>query len=674
MSTQWNRKKKNINTNTNTNDQVQDNFFDPQYFDVLKNIDTTKETDSTTDFNGEPIREGFDIFVDSTSYFKGCKRYLKSIQAGSIGNGIKDIINAIFCPIYKADQIIQDNLESMLSIFLVLSCKDIPTSKNGDQNVNIDLSNVVDPNLLWVDTDSPLENFVSIEGFETSDIAGIKKTVDSFQTNHSWIDTDTLKGQIGTYYLQKLSLAETAKKSYFNQMELLEFNNSFDNDLNDPSVQYAIKNIVISGEWRSLLNLGPNTAALPTTTPPPTINTNPAPTQLKCDVPRNCTEKSQCALLELRKNTYKVKEEIYNIAMIPIMLYIFYNIYYMFFFQAHDGEGAYYENESGEKCDFASPGAKLKTASCKIPLFSDWDGLYQKYTGGNFDYIFEFIFKPVKYIYTLLNMTKSYNIGINASYPYIVFPVLFVVFHYFWQSLGVGGKLFKFLRTLLLFESLDKTDIVVTTISYFAGIVIGFSFVKSLIDKLPEWFNYGTKVGVFTAGVCWILWWIFKGLINMFIVPFAVLICVVYIILYFIFGIFINTTEVFKVIGHINQFIYTKLYVPFEDYSLETIRLLFWSFFVFLVELYSIYILVSGIVVYSKQRMSADMRTFLIILHASIIFIIVMWMALKMKTTLKEIAFFYDPFLTPPARPQGRDYRAVIPDNCFDVSKSTDAK
>lgn len=849
MTTIWNTSEQ---SSGNTKKNKKDNFFDPPYFDVLENINTEGidepfsegigTEDIGTEGTGEPLIEGFSdfpIFQNSKSYFAKCKRFLKWAQAGAIGKGIKDFIDTIFCPITKADQIVQRGLENMLSIFIALeNCKD---KKDKDYV----LTDVVDPKILWIDTDDPLESFVSnngdiIEGFDLGDVPLSVNTVDSFRKNHSWINSDILEAQMGTYYFKVLNDAETAKQGYMDETELFEFNNKFDDSLNKPSIITIIKRTKITDDWLDNMNLRPRPATTSTTKKPLTLtqllqlliklylynksitnfskqsndlitsktrllNQKPVPTasilgtavidvtkntanitqyinqllasvavlsdipsintyiirgktaynnlvavdkntisvgnrlktasnttidalkqdaiismksekdavytariasdfivlsvglyvleverklkgqgklpmvtpSLNCSRPRNCAEKNQCILNELRKNAKDIKNQIYNILMIPIMMYIFYNVYFMFFFRTPDGDGSQYENMSGGKandCYNNGDAVKIKKLSCEVPWFADWDGIFTKGTGGRLNFFFEFIFKPVKYIYTFLNWIKSFHIlkTTNETFPYVVFVIFFILFYNWWK--GMGTKLFGFLKKLLSLENLNQKDTLVLMLTSFATIVVIFSFIQAFFRDSISWAQY-IKFKPISGSLVAIIYWILRAVLNFILIPFTVLICVIYILLYLFFGIFINNTEVFKIIGHINQFIYTRLYTPFEStkYVSNLIRNVFWWFFIFLVEIYVLYILVNGITKYATSIKSPDLRTFLIIIYVCVIFVIFLWAALKLNSNVKEQLFMYSPDAKIKAsgldRPSAKDFRVIIDDkDCFDYN------
>jgi len=80
------------------------------------------------------------------------------------------------------------------------------------------------------------------------DIDGLQQLISELQQNHLGFMKDTdvyysIRNKVATYYMQQLSNYETKQKKYLDVSGIFDFNNNFDNNLNDPSIQMIIKNI-----------------------------------------------------------------------------------------------------------------------------------------------------------------------------------------------------------------------------------------------------------------------------------------------------------------------------------------------------------------------------------------------------------------------------------------------
>lgn len=80
------------------------------------------------------------------------------------------------------------------------------------------------------------------------DIDGLQQLIAEFQENHLGFMKDndvyySIRNKVATYYMQQLSNYETKQKKYLDVSGIFDFNNNFDNNLNDPSIQMIIKNI-----------------------------------------------------------------------------------------------------------------------------------------------------------------------------------------------------------------------------------------------------------------------------------------------------------------------------------------------------------------------------------------------------------------------------------------------
>lgn len=352
-----------------------------------------------------------------------------------------------------------------------------------------------------------------------------------------------------------------------------------------------------------------------------------------------------------RKNAHKdlsnfakiIKNEIYRILMIPVLLYLVYNIYYMFFFIDYVDDPQIVNGVPSVK-------------DCKYPIFPDWENQFHYHEKHKTDFLFEYIFKPTKVIYTWLNMIKTFIrtfpvIGLIASQnkaasiripPYIYFFATIILFYHVLGKYGNGFLNFyiSFFKTLSVpFVKIikdPKRDIIKllqlegkiegTWLGYSEiGIIITFlfmalSFIKdntgwdainmiaNLLCGIPEpedkkktwieWFS-STPIIIITIlkAIIWILYWLFKFYISLAMVPIANIIAIIYVAYTTIFAMKNYSSKK----DLINNIIYTELYDIPEDsngpmYLLTRVyKTICWLLMVFIMEIISIYVLLTGL-------------------------------------------------------------------------------
>lgn len=144
----------------------------------------------------------------------------------------------------------------------------------------------------------------------------------------------------------------------------------------------------------------------------------------------DCQQENNRMQKECEEYAKKIKDEIYRMICVPIMVYVVYNCYYMFFFKdcfdlvkKTDEEGnVAYEH---------------KCMECFTPIFPDWEMMYRSFEQRQTDFFFEFIFKPVKLAYTFLNAIKAFfrkgffGYVIKDNIPYVFFLWTFTVVYRF---------------------------------------------------------------------------------------------------------------------------------------------------------------------------------------------------------------------------------------------------
>jgi hypothetical protein len=206
-----------------------------------------------------------------------------------------------------------------------------------------------------------------------------------------------------------------------------------------------------------------------------------------------CEKENQNIQNECQHYAKIMKNELYRLLTIPIILYIIYNAYYLFFFKdclsLHKEVDSNGNNKYRHSCQKEANG----TGGNFTPIFPDWETSFHSLENHKTDFFFEFIFKPVKLFYTFLNSIKALfrkTIGgsaIKDKIPYIFFLFTFVFTYWFIQK--QGGFILKMLYNLvhlktpdfhlmkgLTLKSLTKLIIIVFFIFSFLKNFAGISF------------------------------------------------------------------------------------------------------------------------------------------------------------------------------------------------------
>jgi hypothetical protein len=273
--------------------------------------------------------------------------------------------------------------------------------------------------------------------------------------------------------------------------------------------------------------------------------------------------------LNLLRNCAKIiKDEIYRVLCIPIVVYLVYNFYYLFYFK-----DCYDETKVGNEY-------KDQCKDCYNPIFPDWERAFHKMEKHNTDYFLEFIFKPTKLLSSLLNGAKAafrkpgiFGIDITGDgtvlkdkYPYVFFLLTFAIIY---TIIINHGKML--LNILTGFFKFDIPNITVPGSTFgtstIAMISVWISFIIILIKRLPisaAWIMSGPGgLGMIAKAICSFIYWLGKGLITSMIIPFSVLICAVYLFWIGLFGVLNYTDNAHSYADKtemIDRVIYTSLY------------------------------------------------------------------------------------------------------------------
>jgi hypothetical protein len=321
------------------------------------------------------------------------------------------------------------------------------------------------------------------------------------------------------------------------------------------------------------------------------------------------TQKDQ-AIQNISNYTKTIKEEIYKILFLPVVIHIFYNIYYMFFFKDIFGN--------------------------RIPFIDIEKDYYEPNLKASFDYFLGIVIKPVTIFRLILDSIASFKPlrKFNDSYPYVTYIILFFIVY---SSVEIYNKnIISIIGDLLMGAT--------NPFSIFALIVMIYFFIDQTIRIiLPSW-QPTLQAQPVSGGVKFLIYMIIKIVINIFIFPFGGYLCVLYFIMYTFFGIYISQEkDVFDVYNDIMDMVFDKIYGLYDPVCGEN-GIFMWFLqiiskfgVVYLFEITILYILLLGMGKYSGYIDNVNVQSFLLILNITGIFILGIWSFIKYITTVKNL-------------------------------------
>jgi hypothetical protein len=373
-----------------------------------------------------------------------------------------------------------------------------------------------------------------------------------------------------------------------------------------------------------------------------------------------------------------IKKEIYNLIFIPVVLYIVYNMYYMFFFRDAAGRVKY---ENGEYIN--------KGFACKNPIFPDWETYFHSYDKHATDYILEYIFKPAKMIYTVLNAFKAIIrtlplIGIDAQIfaPYVYLFSTILIFKHVAEKHGAKVMAFYnyFFNTWSLPDTKtwngwkDTARIVTIMFCFLTGVkdIAGFNWHETLqlfavsadsglYDPEPKqrsWLGFlqappSGMFFLFFKVIIFILYWIFKYYVAIQMIPTALFIAVIYFTHTVFLAVYNNCDsecDYSSKMELIDRIIYTRLYdVPkkleTKDWPLYICKTICWILMVFMLEILIVWTMQKGLHKITGSiggsKYAEGLKLFLITIYSCIFCLIGLWCFYKFKFKLPIMETFF---------------------------------
>jgi hypothetical protein len=548
------------------------------------------------------------VMFNDMSYFRNPTRIMKTPLIKGTIDALVEFVNFMLCPVYKVDTLVDKQLEDLVKMYIILDC--VPERQKQEWPYQ-DLDDVVDPNILWNEGDDPLEvgvnrldNFQTMEGFNYNTDAELMENVTRFRENHAWIKTDMLKARLATYYLSELNRAENATGAYLTTTELVDFNNVFDNSLEDLDTMQKIRQTEASPEMKQLFLRTPETTIAPAVETP-----SPAPKKrvTKCD------RVKQRAVDEFNRTKKVIKNELYALLIIPVVLYVTYNVFFvMFSFEktptgeyvpssdfkdldvemgldpplppaADDGSDLDELNLSTKYAKYAEKLTKLaeKTrtyyAEHPKPGMTDDDideainkqmksvlkAMIKSDTNSQasvIKFLFEFVFKPTKLVYSGIEYFKGNSNPLNSLFGAslssnqtfvkyavhggpLIFMFTFTMLYGLWTA---NHDIFKNMVARFFKQQYPKW------LAYMFGMIMGgFGAMAILKDVRADYTftDYQGKPSI-SKTLVFLVKWFFKVMVNMSLVGSSVSIAWAYLLYYFFLGIWTKndqpTKEVYK--------------------------------------------------------------------------------------------------------------------------------
>ena len=653
-----------------------------EYQPKVDNYDPKVDNYDPNEYNYDPKVEpftdnenGFDFFVDNEKYYEECddetERFDGNNKITILLELSKELIKLLLSPFTKSDKFIYEILYSIARIQHKVDCPEPDSNSNNNSDQNLMGDNVSglwkkgDPSLQISNTEAEKmkESFDTVSNSSpniTLDITTLenpvkfyniyKNLVSSFQENNSWITNDFL---LKLYqYFQTDLIKYIKENNEFSDSEFLNYTNSFNTTLTDPTVVDKIKNIDLIPAWIALTTtiLGNNPSnnfsfarkkniitpavAKPEETIPPAV-------QVCVDTDPNMKNK-------IKKDAQQMTQMLYQLCLIPVLLYMSYNFYYVLFFKKTTSQK--YTEGLREKLDeikhkmsqrpSPSEMTSLKTELddiqdkfeknvenaeldvCYDTTFKDWDEEYISFTKG-FPIFFEYIFKPVHLLSIFLVKIKGWNKWASTDtnyYPFFAYLFTFVLIYLAFQYLyPEAKKIFTSPATTL--PGYFCTGIVM--LYYF------YSMYQSYQESHPQKKSETQKGGADIASsvntgstilqnlaICFI--WLIKGIIAYFFMgPVSTILLTLYIIILLLFGIYNENTTGSTNIEHINSYIYSSFFKESNIF-----KILCKYIFTYLFQIISILIIV---ITFSKyvNKFSDRISAILAIILGSIIVCIV---------------------------------------------------
>ena len=397
---------------------------------------------------------------------------------------------------------------------------------------------------------------------------------------------------------------------------------------------------------------------------------------------QSCEAENEAIRKQFDGYAYTIKQELYRMLTIPIVVYLVYNFYYMFIFKDCFG---YAKDTSKDDPVYE----KTCNKGCFYPEFSDWERNFHDIEGHRTDFAFEFLFKPAKCFYVFLNAIKTvfhYSLlqNLQDTFPYALFLGVFAGIYGLISK--YGGKLLNAMYGLISFN-VPNVSFGFLKITDIAGLVVWLSFIKSFVKSMttdstsmvanmiasklnpgsgvkePEFPSVGWimdsmsgLIMIFKIIVV-ILYWILRAAITSFIIPISIFIMVFYFFWVSIFSLFDYTDKDHSYhdkIELMDRVIYTKLFTKSSQSSIWFMKSVFFLAVFLLTEIVIFFTLVSNLREFNNMPLPRKggkaaedackgIKTFMSIITSVLIVVLVIWSLFKYYSKKLLLNEMYSP-------------------------------
>jgi hypothetical protein len=329
---------------------------------------------------------------------------------------------------------------------------------------------------------------------------------------------------------------------------------------------------------------------------------------------KDCGSQQKSAANDIKAYSKTIKDEVYKILFLPVVIHIFYNIYFMFC----------HKDILGHRYEFINIEEKY----------------YDPYVKEYLDFFFDVIIRPVTWLYWIYeSISKNKTLRwICDSFPYISYILLFI---FVFCTVEYGNKnIIEQVGNLLSGKS--------TPFRIFSILVMVISFFKVILNKtIFEWF-ISFAMNPMTTAIKWLIWVILKLVVNILLYKWSGYICVLYTLTYLFFGIFISQEkDVFEVYEEMTNNVLDKIYEMYDQYCgaddsyygifIHIIQNISKYTIFYLFEFALLYILLKGMQNYMSTMNNVNVQSFLLILNFTGIIILGVWMFMKYFSQMREM-------------------------------------
>lgn len=338
-------------------------------------------------------------------------------------------------------------------------------------------------------------------------------------------------------------------------------------------------------------------------------------TSSKSGIVNDCKSQKEKAKRDVKRYSKVIRNEIYNILCIPIVIHILYNIYFMFFYR-----------ESGKPTEF-------------IDIEKEY---YDPYAKPLFSFFLDIIIKPLTYLHWLFTYIANHEKlhFYSDKYPYVFYIILYLYLYAYIAS--YGKNIITILGDLITMKTRP------TIVMIFCLLIVVYEFFNTMKFETIDSWTPTLVANIVLGTVKYLIYWILRMCVTFILSRYSSLMCIVYIVYYFLFGIQISQSkDSFDVYSDIDNSIYEKIYKIFnsdcDPYNWFKVVLQFVAKFgfIYLAEITIFFVLYFGFYNYGAVD-NANILSFLYILNFSGILTLFVWCYAKYKSFVKPLDEKYD--------------------------------